>query len=81
VSKRIVIAVDAIERLLDALALGRLGSLGGAWSADLDLLVTGSRGYGPRAAVLLGSTTHALMRTATCPGLVLPRGLSLDLDG
>jgi nucleotide-binding universal stress UspA family protein len=81
VSKRIVIAVDAIERLLDALALGRLRSLGGAWSADLDLLVTGSRGYGPRAAVLLGSTTHALMRTATCPGLVLPRGLSLDLDG
>jgi hypothetical protein len=34
----------------------------------------------PRAAVLLGSTTHALMRTAACPGLVLPHGASLDLD-
>jgi nucleotide-binding universal stress UspA family protein len=50
-----------------------------AESAGLDLLVTGSRGYGPRAAVLLGSTTHALMRTAACPGLVLPRGTSLEL--
>jgi nucleotide-binding universal stress UspA family protein len=50
-----------------------------AESADLDLLVTGSRGYGPRAAVLLGGTTHALMRAAASPGLVLPRGISLDL--
>ena len=48
-------------------------------SAELDLLVTGSRGYGPRAAVLLGSTTHKLMRAARCPGLVTPRGVSLDL--
>jgi nucleotide-binding universal stress UspA family protein len=49
-----------------------------AESAELDLLVTGSRGYGPRAAILLGGTTHALMRTAACPGLVLPRGTRLD---
>lgn len=48
-------------------------------SADLDLLVTGSRGYGPRAAVLLGATTHTLMRKAACPGLVLPRGTILEL--
>lgn len=50
-------------------------------SAELDLLVTGSRGYGPRAAVLLGTTTHKLMRAARCPGLVTPRGVSLDLVG
>jgi nucleotide-binding universal stress UspA family protein len=49
-----------------------------AQSDDLDLLIAGSRGYGPRAAVLLGTTTHALMRRAACPGLVLPRGTSLD---
>jgi nucleotide-binding universal stress UspA family protein len=48
-------------------------------SAELDLLVTGSRGYGPRAAVLLGSTTHTLMRKAACPGLITPRAVSLDL--
>ena len=45
-----------------------------AESTELDLLVTGSRGYGPRAAVLLGGTTHALMRSAACPLLVVPRG-------
>lgn len=45
-----------------------------AESAELDLLVTGSRRYGPRAAVLLGGTTHALMQSAECPGLVVPRG-------
>jgi nucleotide-binding universal stress UspA family protein len=49
-----------------------------AESADLDLLVTGSRGYGPRAAILLGGTTHSLMRTAECPVLVLPRGVRLE---
>jgi nucleotide-binding universal stress UspA family protein len=48
-------------------------------SPELDLLVVGFRGYGPRAAVLLGSTTHALIRKSACPGLVLPRGTRLDL--
>ena len=48
-------------------------------SAELDLLVTGSRGYGPRAAVLLGTTTHTLMRSAGCPGLITPREVGLDL--
>jgi nucleotide-binding universal stress UspA family protein len=58
---------------------GSAGEALAAESGDIDLLVTGSRGYGPRAAVLLGSTTHALMRTAACPGLVLPRGTGFDL--
>jgi nucleotide-binding universal stress UspA family protein len=49
-------------------------------STELDLLVTGSRGYGPRAAVLLGSTTATLMRSASCPGLITPRGTSLELE-
>ncbi len=43
-------------------------------STELDLLVTGSRRYGPRTAVLLGGTTHSLMRRAACPGLIVPRG-------
>ena len=58
---------------------GSPGEVLATQSAELDLLVTGSRGYGPRAAVMLGSTTHALMRNAACPGLVLPRGTNLDL--
>jgi nucleotide-binding universal stress UspA family protein len=48
-------------------------------SGDVDLLVLGSRGYGPRAAVLLGSTSTALARTAACPILVVPREASFQL--
>jgi nucleotide-binding universal stress UspA family protein len=43
-------------------------------SEDVDLMVVGSRGYGPRAAVMLGSVSHALIRKAACPVVVLPRG-------
>jgi nucleotide-binding universal stress UspA family protein len=48
-------------------------------SAELDLLVAGSRGYGPRGAVLMGSATTALARGAACPILVTPRGTRFDL--
>jgi nucleotide-binding universal stress UspA family protein len=44
-----------------------------AESADVDLLVVGSRGYGPLGAVLLGSTSIPLARAARCPLLVTPR--------
>jgi nucleotide-binding universal stress UspA family protein len=39
----------------------------------LDLLVVGSRGYGPVGALLLGSTSHALIHDAPCPVMALPR--------
>lgn len=39
----------------------------------VDLLVTGSRGYGPMQRALLGSVSEALMDGATHPVLVLPR--------
>jgi nucleotide-binding universal stress UspA family protein len=40
---------------------------------DLDLLVTGSRGYGPVRRAILGSTSSKLMHQAPCPVLVLAR--------
>jgi nucleotide-binding universal stress UspA family protein len=43
-------------------------------SGEVDLLVCGSRGYGPLRAVLLGGVTHPLLRKAECPVLVVPRG-------
>jgi nucleotide-binding universal stress UspA family protein len=43
-------------------------------SAELDLLLLGSRGYGPVPTVLLGSVSRALVRSAACPVVVLPRG-------
>ena len=38
-----------------------------------DLLVLGSRGYGPIRRVLLGGTAHRVVRHAACPVLVVPR--------
>jgi nucleotide-binding universal stress UspA family protein len=42
-------------------------------SADLDLLVLGSRAHGPVQRLLLGSTSNRLVREAGCPVLVVPR--------
>jgi len=42
-------------------------------SAQLDLLVTGSRGYGPLRAVIVGGVSGRLIRTAQCPVIVVPR--------
>lgn len=42
-------------------------------TADLDLLVTGSRGYGAIGSVLLGSVSRHLVDHAHCPVLVVPR--------
>jgi len=50
-------------------------------SEDLDLLVVGSRGYGPKRAVLLGSTTTSVARSASCPLLLTPRGTQFELLG
>lgn len=44
------------------------------YSASLDLLVVGSRGYGPIGRLVHGSTCQQLARTARCPLLVLTRG-------
>jgi nucleotide-binding universal stress UspA family protein len=45
-----------------------------AQTEHVDLMVVGSRGYGPRAAVLLGGVSHTVIRKAHCPVIVLPRG-------
>lgn len=44
----------------------------------LDLLVLGSRGYGPLRRVLLGSVASEVVRLAPCPVLVVPRGVAFD---
>jgi len=40
---------------------------------EVDLLIVGSRGYGPLGRLLNGSTSNYLARHACCPLLVLPR--------
>jgi nucleotide-binding universal stress UspA family protein len=45
-----------------------------AFSASVDILVVGSRGYGPVRRLVLGSTTDYLERHGRCSLLALPRG-------
>jgi nucleotide-binding universal stress UspA family protein len=45
-----------------------------AASAELDLLVLGSRGYGSVRSPLLGSVSRALVRSGACPVVVVPAG-------
>jgi nucleotide-binding universal stress UspA family protein len=42
-------------------------------SADVDLLVLGSRGYGPLRRVFLGSVSSKVLNGSRCPVLVTPR--------
>jgi nucleotide-binding universal stress UspA family protein len=51
-----------------------------AASANVDLLVCGSRGYGPRRAVLLGGVSRRITAEASCPVIVLARGSETGLE-
>jgi len=48
-------------------------ALAEACEDGVDLLVAGSRGYGPMARLLLGSVSSRLVATAPCPVLIVPR--------
>jgi nucleotide-binding universal stress UspA family protein len=49
-------------------------------SEHLDLLLMGSRGYGPLGRVLLGGVSSRVVRDAGCPVILTPRSLTED-DG
>lgn len=70
-------AIDEIKGLGDVEPHGVYGKASeelALYSASLDLLVVGSRGYGPLGRLLHGSTSRELARSCRCPLLVLPRG-------
>jgi len=50
------------------------------YSASLDLLVVGSRGYGPLGRLVYGGVAQRLARTARCPLLVLTRSAHMLPD-
>jgi nucleotide-binding universal stress UspA family protein len=50
-------------------------------SEQFDLLVCGARGHGPVQTMLLGGTSHALVRMASCPVLVVPQRSLIDNRG
>jgi nucleotide-binding universal stress UspA family protein len=81
---------DGLERIVAALPddvsaegvflVGNPGIELAAQSEGVDVMVVGSRGYGPRVAVLLGGVSHMLVRLAACPVIVLPRGEHAGID-
>lgn len=70
---------EGVETERDVLFLDPADGLTAA-SEQLDLLVMGSRGYGPLRAVMLGGVTRRMISRAACPLLILPRGLPGGLD-
>ncbi|MEA2253156.1 MAG: hypothetical protein QOG70_3398 [Solirubrobacteraceae bacterium] len=71
------LAADAVDELgdratgraIDGTAHERLR----AFSEEVDVLVLGSRGYGPVRRTLLGSTSDRLVHGAACPVVLIPR--------
>jgi len=53
---------------------GLVGEELAAFSGEVDILVVGSRNYGPARRLMVGSTSNHLQRHARGPLLVLPRG-------
>jgi nucleotide-binding universal stress UspA family protein len=51
-----------------------------SFSGEVDLLILGSRSYGPLKRLMLGSTSNYLARHAGCSLLVLPRGVEVQQD-
>lgn len=51
-----------------------------AASKRVDLLVMGSRAYGPARAVMVGGVSRRVTACAGCPVLVLPRGAEAGID-
>ena len=71
------IDLDVTGRVVAGLAVEELVELSGR----VDLVVVGSRGWGPVRRILVGSTAVSLMREAHCPVLVLPRGAATGEPG
>ena len=77
-------AVAAVSATVPATSVRLLGSPADeltARSHELDLLVIGSRGYGPLHSSLVGGVSGRVMRSAQCPVIVVPRGLAAPLGG
>jgi nucleotide-binding universal stress UspA family protein len=66
--------LKGLENVETRAVYGLVGEELAAFGGELDLLVVGSRGYGPWQRLVLGSTSNYLQRHARCSLLVLPRG-------
>ncbi len=59
---------------------GLVGEELAAFGEKVDILIAGSRGYGPVKRLVLGSTSSYLQHYARCPLLILPRSVTGQPD-
>ncbi|HEX5911205.1 MAG TPA: universal stress protein [Thermoleophilaceae bacterium] len=71
---------DGIEVEKELLSRGPAADLIEGAAKHVDLLVMGSRGYGPLRRVLLGSVSAPVVKHCPCPVLVVPRGVAPAQD-
>ena len=69
-----VAEVPGDVRVTTVMHAGDAAEVLAAQSEQLDLIVIGSRGYGPLRSVLVGGVSGRLVRAAHCPVIVVPRG-------
>jgi nucleotide-binding universal stress UspA family protein len=72
--------VSALEDVEPHAVYGQASEELAMFSASVDLLVVGSRGYGPLGRLVHGSTSRDLARVARSPLLVLPRATGTAAD-
>ena len=65
--------LSGLVSVLPEVVEGEPGAVLSELSARVDLLVVGSRGYGPLGRVLLGSVSSHLLKSSCCPLIVTPR--------
>lgn len=65
--------MDHLDGVDGRVAYGLVGEELAAFGTEVDILLVGSRGYGPTRRVVLGSTSDYLERRAGCSLLVLAR--------
>jgi nucleotide-binding universal stress UspA family protein len=83
VARALAAALDALPGGLAAEGVTREGEPAATLAdpgGDVDLLVCGSRGYGPLGALLFGSVSRSLLHRASTPLLVVPRGRERRLE-
>jgi nucleotide-binding universal stress UspA family protein len=73
--------MKALDGVSGRAVYGLAGEELAVFAGEVDLLVVGSRSYGPIRRLIAGSTTDYLQRHARCSLLVLPRGVGTEQEG
>jgi len=79
--QRALAGIAALGGIVPHAAYGDAAEELALYGASVDLLVVGSRGYGPVGRLIHGHTSMRLAHSARCPLLVLPRSAPACMNG